>query len=273
MKLTQANIIIGEDNKRVEQTALELARLAVCEAVKFGADTTPCGICRDCKKAERGVHPDIIRYEKRADRTELTIGLIRDLTFDARIMPNEAERKVYILPDAAVLNRSAANAFLKLLEEPPSWVVFILLGERLKDFLPTIRSRCGVVNLVGGAELAGKLNGKDSKTNVLTDNPIADGIFGAFVRRDVQAVAAAVMKLDKAKRDALSDTLNVLYSAFADAALSGNTADGANERSRFLAAAEVVVKPASMLRSGFSLGTGHVMGTLMVELNNLIMNG
>ena len=93
----------------------------------------PCGVCRGCRKAAAGTHPDIIPVRRLTDksgnlRRELTVAQIRDLSLDAQVLPGEAERKVYIVEEAEFLNLNAQNAALKLLEESPAPVPMMLAG-------------------------------------------------------------------------------------------------------------------------------------------------
>ena len=78
----------------------------------------------------------------------------RELAADACVLPNEAEGKAYIIRDADTMNNYAQNAALKLLEEPPKGVVFILCACNAQKFLPTVRSRCVETSLAAKEEEA-----------------------------------------------------------------------------------------------------------------------
>ena len=117
----------------------------------------PCGVCRGCRKAAAGTHPDIIPVRRLTDksgapRRELTVAQVRDISLDAQVMPGEAERKVYIVEEAELLNLNAQNAALKLLEEPPRTVLFLLCVCNPDLLLETVRSRCVTVTLAGDAD-------------------------------------------------------------------------------------------------------------------------
>lgn len=102
----------------------------------------PCGECVSCKKVFSQSHPDLFLYEGKRGANALHIETIRQIRQDAFILPNESEYKIYILPHAEDMSPGAANAFLKVLEEPPSHVVFLLTADN-PEFVPeTIRSRC-----------------------------------------------------------------------------------------------------------------------------------
>ena len=75
---------------------------------------------------------------------------MRRMAADSYVLPNEAARKVYIIEDADMMNVQAQNAALKLLEEPPAGVMFILCAENAQLLLPTVRSRCAELQCGGG---------------------------------------------------------------------------------------------------------------------------
>lgn len=99
------------------------------------------------EKVLSGNHPDVITCRKKEDKSEFTVDLMRQIVSDAAVMPNESDCKVYILYDGELMNREAQNAALKVLEEPPKGVYFILLTRRMSAFLQTIRSRCAEIYL------------------------------------------------------------------------------------------------------------------------------
>lgn len=126
-----------------ENAARELASAMLCSS----SGSRPCGACRDCRKIKNGTHPDVIYIQRENDsggkpRREIYVDQIRALSTDALILPNEAERKVYIIPEAEFLNVPAQNALLKLLEDPPKHVAFILCAASRESLLETIISRC-----------------------------------------------------------------------------------------------------------------------------------
>ena len=112
-----------------------LAMAAVCS----GAGERPCMKCVHCSKSSRGIHPDIAVIEKPSDRKDIVVDQIRGLKRDAIVVPNEADRKVYLINNAELMNASAQNALLQILEEPPSYAVFILKTETPADLLKTVR--------------------------------------------------------------------------------------------------------------------------------------
>lgn len=129
---------------------------AFAQALICGNDG--CGTCIDCKKAQLRNHPDIQIISPKGTQGYL-IEQIREVVGSATRAPIQAQRKVFILRDVDQLGTSAANAFLKTLEEPSPRVVLILLTSHEDCVLPTILSRCQVVSFssIPEAELANEL--------------------------------------------------------------------------------------------------------------------
>ena len=149
-RLSHAYLISAPDIRAALSCAGELAAAAVCT----GEGKKPCGQCRACHKAAENIHPDVITLarledEKGRPKREIGVDQIRQLAADACIMPNEAERKVYIIREAETMNVPAQNAALKLLEEPPLGALFLLCTTNASQLLPTVRSRCVELNLTG----------------------------------------------------------------------------------------------------------------------------
>lgn len=139
--------------------AVRAAKMLAGAAVCLAGHDVPCGVCRGCRKAASGSHPDIIPVVRQTDRNgnlrrELTVDQIRELAADAQVLPNEAERKVYIIEEAELMNLNAQNAALKLLEEPPATVIFVLCAVNSNQLLETVRSRCLSLSVAGGEEAA-----------------------------------------------------------------------------------------------------------------------
>lgn len=139
--LSHAYIIAGPVGSGKHTLAGLLARALVCS----GKGEPPCGTCPDCRKAAAGIHPDVITVGE--EGKDISVAMVRALRSDAYIRPNEAPRKVYLLPNAHTMNQSAQNALLKLLEEGPPYAAFLLLAENAGAILPTVRSRCELLTL------------------------------------------------------------------------------------------------------------------------------
>ncbi len=124
-----------------------------------------CRTCDDCRRIERRKHPDVHFYTPEGAQGYL-IEQIREIVSGVSLAPIRATGKVYILDRVDLLGVSAANAFLKTLEEPVEGVTFILLGRTREAVLPTIVSRCQVVPFrhIPAREAAGILSQKTGVT-------------------------------------------------------------------------------------------------------------
>ncbi len=136
-RFPHALLIEGEVGSGRRTLAMAVARAAVC----YSEGEKPCGLCDACRKSE---HPDVTVYGEDA---AITVDVVRELRQEAYVMPNEAPRRVMILAGTQNMLPPAQNALLKILEEPPRHVLFILLCENRTQLLETIRSRCVCVTM------------------------------------------------------------------------------------------------------------------------------
>ena len=143
--LAHAYILRGETPEARRAAAAALAAAMVCQG-----EAPPCGVCKPCQKAAKGIHPDVITIAPEPGK-ELTVDQVRRLRQDAYIRPNEAKRKVYILEDTQRMNQSAQNAFLKILEDGPAYAAFLLLTPSPDALLATVRSRCELIRAEASA--------------------------------------------------------------------------------------------------------------------------
>lgn len=142
-KLSHAYIISSPLPQEGHRAALMLAASMLCTA----GGEAPCGVCRDCRKIFSGIHPDVSVVSRLSDdsgnlKNDISIGQIRQMRADAAVLPNEASGKVYIIEEAETMNIPAQNAALKVFEEPPANVSFILVTTNPERLLTTVRSRC-----------------------------------------------------------------------------------------------------------------------------------
>ena len=125
-----------------------LARLLAAAAVCSAPDR-PCGICAACGKVFADTHPDVSVLGGEGGARSFHLDVVRQLREDAYILPNEAPRRVFILCDVQDMTEQAQNALLKILEEPPAHVLFILTCEQRAQVLETVLSRVFPVTLGG----------------------------------------------------------------------------------------------------------------------------
>ena len=137
-KVFHAILLEGEKGLGKKTLANIIAQTAVCSHPEAGL---ACEICSNCKKVQKGIHPDVIYPEKTGVLQGYSIATVRKIRADAYIAANEARRKVYIFSEVDNMGIPAQNALLKVLEEPPENVIFILTCTNSANVLPTIRSR------------------------------------------------------------------------------------------------------------------------------------
>jgi len=141
-RLPHAILIEGDKGNGRHTLAEYIAAAAVCTG-----ENTPCGECKSCLMAKGGNHPDIVVVAPQENKKNIAVSQVRELKNDAYIKPHMAEKKVFIIDYADTLNEQSQNALLKVLEEPPASVIFILIAETKASFLETIISRCVVLTL------------------------------------------------------------------------------------------------------------------------------
>ncbi|WP_165171886.1 ATP-binding protein [Adlercreutzia sp. ZJ242] len=143
-RVTHAYLFTGPAGSNKTAAAYALAQALMCPKGPRGPRGGMCGACDACARIKRQKHPDV-RFFAPAGASGYLVEQIREIVADTALAPIQAQKKVYILDRVDLLGTSAANAFLKTLEEPPADVVLILLGRTRESVLPTILSRCQVV--------------------------------------------------------------------------------------------------------------------------------
>ena len=142
-KISHAYIISGEKSTGKEFIAKVFAMALQCE--KGAID--PCQECHSCKQALTNNHPDIIRVAHEKPNTISVDDIRAQVNNDVGIKPYSGPYKVYIINEAEKMTPQAQNAILKTLEEPPAYAVILLLTSNVNSLLPTILSRCVVLNM------------------------------------------------------------------------------------------------------------------------------
>jgi DNA polymerase-3 subunit delta' len=176
--------------------------LAVAEALNClnpraadGIDRDACGECAACGRIARLVHPDVILVEP-DERGTIAIDIIRAVIDRAGYRPFEGRRRAVIIDDADAMTSQAQSALLKTLEEPPSASVFLLVTAMPDALLPTVRSRCPRLPLVGltAVEVAGVLvrdhDYDDSDARAAAAD--ADGSVGRALQAEATDVTSAL---------------------------------------------------------------------------------
>lgn len=143
-KVSHAYILNGPDKSGKMMLAKAFAMALQCE--KKG--TEGCMECRSCKQAASHNQPDII-YLSHEKVNTISVNDIREqINQNVSEKPYGSPYKIYIIDEAEKMNQQAQNALLKTIEEPPSFVIILLLTTNADAFLPTILSRCIRLNLM-----------------------------------------------------------------------------------------------------------------------------
>ena len=142
-KISHAYIINGEKSSGKEFIAKVFSMALQCET----GGTEPCQECHSCKQALTANQPDIIRVIHEKPNTISVDDIRVQINNDVAIKPYSSHYKVYILNEAEKMTPQAQNALLKTLEEPPEYAVILLLTANVNSLLPTILSRCVVLNM------------------------------------------------------------------------------------------------------------------------------
>ncbi len=154
----QAYIFEGERGVGAKECARLFAGALVCK----NTASAPCSSCNACIMAKAESHPDIYELTPQDGKRNISVDQIRSVVTDAYTKPYESGKKVYIISYGDDMNEQAQNAFLKVLEEPPEYAVFIILAENNESLLPTIRSRCTSIRF----------------------NPVTDKIVEEYIKRN-----------------------------------------------------------------------------------------
>lgn len=145
-RLSHAYLITGPKGSGRHELARTLTQAMVCSG-----EQKPCGVCSHCKKVLAGIHPDVTTVTFPEDKNEILVDQIRAMRTDAYVLPNEAEKKVYIIDPAGGMNEKAQNAFLKVLEEGPAYASFLLIAQTAGEVLVTVASRCEELSVTPAA--------------------------------------------------------------------------------------------------------------------------
>lgn len=142
--LSHAYLLEGPVGSGKHTISRLLAASLACERKHDENTPLPCGECLSCRKILDGKSPDIMIIG-REDKATIGVETVRRIREDAHTFPNDLDFKLYIIEDAHTMTAQAQNALLLTLEEPPSFVRFLLLCENTQTILETIKSRAPVL--------------------------------------------------------------------------------------------------------------------------------
>jgi DNA polymerase-3 subunit gamma/tau len=194
--LAQAFLFCGPRGVGKTNSARNFAKTINCQ--NLTEDISPCNECDSCKSFNNNASFNIHELDAASNNS---VEDIRNLTDQVRFPPQSGKYKIYIIDEVHMLSASAFNAFLKTLEEPPSYAIFILATTEKHKILPTILSRCQIFDF-------NRIQIKDIAEH-LANVAIKEG-----VKADYQALELIAQKADGGLRDALSMfDLNVTFSS------------------------------------------------------------
>ncbi|MDP1734106.1 MAG: DNA polymerase III subunit delta' [Sulfuritalea sp.] len=157
-RLPHAVLLVGPAGVGKAAFSEQLAALLLCESIS--PELSACGQCQACRWLDAGNHPDFRRVApdgdeepeegavektKKRSAANIKIDQIRELEAFVFVGSHRDGNRVVLITEADAMNPAAANALLKILEEPPPSVYFILVSSKTKSLLPTLRSRCRVI--------------------------------------------------------------------------------------------------------------------------------
>jgi DNA polymerase-3 subunit gamma/tau len=185
-KMAQAFLFTGPRGVGKTTCARILAKALNCTALT--SDCEPCGQCASCKAFDENASFSIFELDGASNNS---VDQIRSLIEQVRFPPQSGKYKIFIIDEVHMLSTQAFNAFLKTLEEPPSYVVFILATTEKHKIIPTILSRCQIFDFkrIGIRDIVVQLR------------KIAEQ---EGIEADEDALHLIASKADGAMRDALS---------------------------------------------------------------------
>ena len=202
-KVSHAYIINGERNAGKEFIAKVFAMALQCET----KEAEPCGECHSCKQALSNNQPDIIYISHEKPNTIGVEDIRAQINNDIVIKPYSSPRKIYIVNEGEKMTPQAQNALLKTLEEPPEYAVIVILTTNVEALLPTVLSRCVVLNMKPVSDalvkkyLMEQLGVPDYKANICV----------AFARGNIgkAKLLASSEEFEKVKDEAISLVKNI----------------------------------------------------------------
>jgi len=196
--VSHAYIINGERYSGKEYIAKVFAMALQCEK----GEVDPCNECHACKQALSNNQPDIIHLTHEKPNVIAVDDIREQINKDIIIKPYACEKKIYIINEAEKMNNQAQNALLKTLEEPPEYAVILILTSNLEALLPTILSRCVVLNMK-------PVEDKLVKEFLMKEVKVPDykaEVCAAFARGNIgkAKILASSEEFDKIKTDAIA---------------------------------------------------------------------
>ncbi len=203
--LSHAYIIEGPRGSGKHTLARAMVRALACENRANAHTALPCDTCPTCRKILSGNCPDVLTVSREEDRATMGVDTVRALREDVNVLPNDLHFKVYVIEDAHAMTVQAQNALLLTLEEPPAFVLFLLLCEDADTLLDTIRSRAPILRMqpIGDGEMRDRLLSPARGAIARTARALAESApdeFAALIRMSDGRIGRALELLEEKKR-------------------------------------------------------------------------
>jgi len=143
-RYSHAYLFAGPKGTQKRDAAIEFAKSIFC----LDKHKRPCGTCDQCIKVKNDNHPDLHEIKTGVEGESIKISQIRQLQKSAALKPYEGDRKIYIINSCETMGIPSQNAILKILEEPEEGIIIILVANSKSSIIPTILSRCQILNFV-----------------------------------------------------------------------------------------------------------------------------
>lgn len=141
--LSHAYLFLGPPGLGQDEMAQTVVAAIMCAGIRLGQGTDvlqPCRQCIPCQKVGAGNHPDV--HWIQSSGTSIKLADLNQALQEVWYRPLEGPKRCFIIPNSHRLTVEAANRLLKILEEPPDYVMFILMASSVADLPGTITSRC-----------------------------------------------------------------------------------------------------------------------------------
>ncbi|MGN1345684.1 MAG: ATP-binding protein [Eubacteriales bacterium] len=145
-KSAHAYLLVGPPGSGKHTIARLICQAALCENRENAAFPLPCGTCPTCRKIADGVCVDVMTVSN-GERATIGVEAIRQVRQTLYVTPNDGAKKIYLIENAHLMTAQAQNALLLSLEEPPPYVMFLLLTEDASLLLETVRSRAPALKM------------------------------------------------------------------------------------------------------------------------------
>ena len=141
-KISSSYIFIGNEGTGKKFTAIEFTKTINC--LNLNKNMESCDNCHSCNEINKQYCPDLKIIE--TTKGSIKIEQIREIRKEIELKPFRSKKKVYIIDQAEKMTLEASNCLLKTIEEPPYYAIIILICSKIDPILPTIISRCQIVN-------------------------------------------------------------------------------------------------------------------------------